>query len=180
MVFDRPTSRLPKLPWISLVLLFLTYMTFGWLLYDWTKSREIWLMVAFAVVLMGSFVTYPSRSVSFSFGGFFKTDVRALILIIIASIGSVILLTWVQFFVDAVVLCTAGLLVSLDLKTLGWSKIKSLLLIVSWQLLATAAGLCAHYFYLFPPSNLPAYFYADYWLQLLARLNLEFANRLKS
>jgi hypothetical protein len=180
MALDRPNSRLPKLPWISLIILFLTYMTFGWLLYDWTRHREIWLMVAVAVVAMGAFVTYPSRSVSFSFGGFFKTDVRALILMIIGSIGSVILLTWVQFFVDAVVLCAAGLLVSLDLKTLGWSKVKSLLLIVSWQLLATAAGLYAHYLYVFPPSNLPAYFYADYWLQLLDRLNLEFTNRLKS
>jgi hypothetical protein len=180
MALDRPNSRLPKLPWLSLGLLFLTYMTFGWLLYDWTRSREIWLMVALAVVAMGGFVTYPSRSISFSFGGFFKTDVRALILMIMGSIGSVILLTWVQFFVDAVVLCAAGLLVSLDLKTLGWSKIKSLILIVIWQLLATAAGLYAHYLYLFPLSNLPAYFYTDYWLQLLARLNLEFGNRLKS
>ncbi|AFY94001.1 hypothetical protein [Chamaesiphon minutus] len=180
MALDRPTSRLPKLPWISLVLLFLTYMTFGWLLYDWTRNREIWLMVAFAVVAMAAFVTYPSRSVSFGFGGFFKTDVRALILVIIGSIGSVILLTWVQFFVDAVVLCAAGLLVSLDLKTLGWGKVKSLLLIVVWQLLAAAAGLYAHYLYLFPPSNLPTYFYTDYWLQLLARLNVEFTNRLKS
>jgi hypothetical protein len=180
MDFDRPASRLPKLPWVSLLILFLTYMTFGWLLYDWTRNREIWLMVAFAVVAMGAFVTYPSRSVSLSFGGFFKTDVRALILMIMGSIGSVILLTWVQFFVDAVVLCAAGLLLSLDLKTLHWSKVKSLVLIVIWQLLATAAGLYAHYLYVFPPSNLPAYFYTDHWLQLLARLNLDFGNRLKS
>lgn len=180
MGFDRPTFRLPKLPWISLFILFLTYMTFGWLLYDWTRDRGIWLMVAFAVVAMGGFVTYPSRSVSFSFGGFFKTDVRALILMILGSIGSVILLTWVQFFVDAVVLCAAGLLVSLDLKTLGWSKVMSLLLIVSWQLLAMVAGLCAHYFYLFPPSDLPLYFYANYWWQLLHRFNPELSEQLNS
>jgi hypothetical protein len=176
-VVDRPTSRTPKLPWLSLALLFLTYLTIGWLLYDVTRNRDIWLIVGAGVVLMGGFVTYPSRSVSFSFGGFFKTDVRALILIVMASIGSVVLLTWLQFFVDAVVMCAAGLLVSLDLKTLRWTKPMSLLLIVSLQLAGSSAGLYGHYLYLHPPNNLPAYFYNDYWFQLIERLNLKFFNR---
>jgi hypothetical protein len=166
-VFDRQTSPTPKFPWASLTLLFLTYTTFGWLLYDWTTNREIWLAVAVAVTILGGYVTYPSRSVSFSFGGFFKTDTRAFILIIIASIGSVALLTWLQFFVDAVILCVAGLLVSLDLKTRGWSKLVSLFLIVGWQLLGLSAGLFLHYLYLHPPIHPPEYFYWDYWFKFL-------------
>jgi hypothetical protein len=165
-VFDRQTSPTPKLPYLSLALLFFTYVTFGWLLYDWTHDRVIWLAVAFAVVILGGFIAYPSRSVSLSFGGFFKTDTRAFILIIVASITSVILLTWVQFFVDTVVLCVAGLLVSLDLKTSGWSKPIILLIIIGWQLLGMSAGLSLHDLFSHPPANLPVYFYLGYWAQL--------------
>jgi hypothetical protein len=169
-VLDPQISRKPKFPWVSFGLLFLTYITFGWLLYGWTSNREIWLAVAFAVTILGGYVTYPSRSVSFSFGGFFKTDTRAFILIIIASIGSVALLTWLQFFVDAVILCAAGLLVSLDLKTRGWSKSMSLLLIVGWQLFGLSAGLYFHYLYGHPPFQPPAYFYWDYWFRVFDRI----------
>jgi hypothetical protein len=166
-VFDRQTSPTPKLPYLALTLLFLTYVTFGWLLYAWTNDRVIWLAIAFAVVILGGFLAYPSLSVSLSFGGFFKTDIRAFILIILASIVSVILLTWVQFFVDAVVLCAAGLLASLDLKTGGWSKPITLLVIIGWQLLGMSVGLSLHDLWVHPPSNLPAYFYVSYWVNLL-------------
>jgi hypothetical protein len=175
-VFDRQTSPTPKLPYLALALLFVTYTTFGWLLYAWTSDRVIWLVVAFAIILLGGFLAYPSRSVSLSFGKFFRTDIRAFILITLTSIGSVILLTWLKFFVDAVVLCAAGLLVSLDLKTGGWSKPMTLLIIIGWQLLGMSTGLYLHDLWLHPPSNLPEYFYLSYWLRLLA----PFIQRLQS
>lgn len=171
-MFDRQISPPPKLPLTSLALLFLTYTTFGWLLHDWTSNREIWLAVAIAVTILGWFITYPSLSVSLSFGGFFKTDIRALILIIGTSIISVVLLTWLNFFVDTVVLCAAGLLVSLDLKVRGWSKPISLILIVGWQLLGMSTGLYLHYLYIHPLANLPEYLYSDYWVQFIDKLKL--------
>jgi hypothetical protein len=171
-VLDRQPDPTPKLPRISLALLFLTYATFGWLLHHWTSDRSIWLAVAFGVTVLGGVVTYPSRSVALLFGKFFKTDTRALILIVSASILSVVLLTWVQFFVDTIVLCTAGLLVSLDLKIRGWSKPLSLLLIIGWQLFGLSAGLYLQYFQMHPPDHLPPYLYSDYWFQLINQLKI--------
>jgi hypothetical protein len=106
----------------------------------------------------------------------FKTDIRALILIVLASVVSVVLLTWLQFFVDTIVLCTAGLLISLDLKIRGWSKPLSLLLIIGWQLLGMSTGLYLHYFFLNPLPNLPPYFYSDYWNLIIE----QFINVLRS
>jgi hypothetical protein len=169
-VFDRQTPSSHTSPWNSLALLFLTDATFGWLLYDWTSNRIIWLAVALGITILGGFMAYPSRSVSLSFGGFFKTDTRALILILFASIMSVVLLAWLQFFVDTVVLCAAGLLLSLDLKVRGWSKPLSLLLIIGWQLLGLSAGLGLHYLHIHPLIDVPEYFYASYWLELLYSL----------
>jgi hypothetical protein len=171
-VLDRQTSPTPKVPWTSLTILFLTYATFGWLLHDWTNNRQVWLLVALGSIVLGGIVTYPSRTVSIGFAGFFKTDTRALILIVIGSILAVALLTWLQFFVDAVVLCAAGLLASLDLKTRDWSNVVSLIIIIGWQLLGISAGLYAHYLYMHPLTNLPVFFYIDYWFQLLDRLQL--------
>jgi hypothetical protein len=171
-VLDRQISPTPKVPWIALVILFLTYATFGWLLHDWTTNRQVWLLVALGSIVLGGIVTYPSRSVALGFGRFFKTDTRALILIVATSILTVALLTWLQFFVDTVVLCGAGLLVSLELKTRGWSDLMSLMLIIGWQLLGISTGLYAHYLYMHPMNNLPTFFYIEYWFQLLDRLQL--------
>jgi hypothetical protein len=162
---DRQNQLTPKLPWASLILLFLTYATFGWLLYDWTDDRTVWLVVGFGIAILGGCVTFPNQAVGLGFGRFFKTDVRAFILIVIASIASVILLTWLQFSIDIVVLCTAGLLVSLDLKTNGWGKGVSLLVIIGWQLLGVSAGLSAHHFWNHPLPHLPPYFYSAYWIK---------------
>ena len=171
-MFDRQASPTPKLPWNSLSLSFLTYTTFGWLVYGWTTNREIWLAVAVGVAILGGFVVYPSQSIGLCFEGFFKTDVRALILIILATVISVFLLTYVDVFADALVLSAAGLLVSLDLKIRHWSKPLSLILIIGWQLSGLSMGLLLHYFYLHPPLDLPAYFYADYWIQFLNKLKI--------
>jgi hypothetical protein len=120
-------------------------------------------MVALATTVLGGIVTYPSKSIAFGFGGLFRTDVRALILIVVVSVLSVMLLTWLQFFVDALVLCTSGLLVSLDLKVRGWRKAITLFVIVGWQLLGLSSGLGLHYFYAHPLANLPVFFYTNYW-----------------
>jgi hypothetical protein len=171
-MLDRQTSPTSRVPWTSLIMLFLTYATFGWLLHDWTNDRLVWLLVAFASILLGGIVTYPSRSVSMGFAGFFKTDTRALILIVIGSVLTVVLLTWLQFFVDAVVLCCAGLLTSLDLKTRDWNNILSLIVIIGWQLLGISAGLYAYHLYTHPLTNLPEFFYVDRWFRILDSLKL--------
>lgn len=159
-----------KLPYSSLALLLCTYIIFGWLLHDWTNNRAYWLAAAFGVVILGGFIAYPSRSVSMSFGRFFRTDVRAFILIVLASIVSVVLVTWLQFFVDVIVLCTAGLLVSLDLKIRSWSKPIALLLIIGWQLLGMSIGLLLYDLSLHPSTALPEYFYAVYWTDKINEL----------
>ncbi len=179
MAIDRQTPVLKKIPLTSLLLLFVTYTTFGWLLYGWTENRQIWLLAATGIAILGIVVTYPSQSVSFSFGGFFKTDTRALILMILASILSVVLLAWLQFFVDAIVLCTAGLLVSLDLKIRRWSKALTLIVIVCCQLLGMSAGLTLHYLYIHPIQNLPIYFYSDYWLKFIEGIYTTFSTQFK-
>ena len=179
MAIDRQDPVLKKLPLTSLLLLFVTYTTFGWLLYGWTENRQIWLLAAVGLTILGIVVTYPSKSVSFGFGGFFKTDTRALILMILASIVSVALLTWLQFFVDAIVLCTAGLLTSLDLKTRRWGKPLTLFIIVGWQLLGMSAGFGLHHLYLHPVQNLPVYFYSDYWFKFIESIDPKIFDRFK-
>ncbi len=153
-----------------MALLLLADATFGWALYGLTRDRSSWLLVAFLLTILAGIVTYPSKSISMGFGGFFKTDTRAFILIVVSSIGSVLLLTSLQLFVDIVVLTTAGLLVSLDLKTRGWSKRFNLFLIIGWQLIGLSTGLACRYIVLHPIANLPEFVYVDYWVQVLDQI----------
>ncbi len=169
-MLERQSSPNPKLPWTSLALLLLADATFGWALYGLTRDRSVWLFTAFLLTILGGIVTYPSKSISMGFGGFFKTDTRAFILIVGSSIITVLLLTSLQLFVDTVLLTTAGLLVSLDLKTSGWSKRFSLFLIIGWQLIGLSTGLAFRYIVLNPIANLPEFIYADYWVRVLDRI----------
>jgi hypothetical protein len=146
----------PKLPKISGGLVLLTYATFGWLLYGWTTNRGMWLAAAFGAIVLGALAAYPGRSIELGLTSFFGANAKAFILMIFASVFSVVLLTWLQFFADAILLFTAGLLFSLDLKFAGWKKRSRLLIIIGWQLLGMSIGLGIHHLVL-NPELMPVY-----------------------
>ena len=167
MSFKNNLSPNYKLLWTSLPLLLIAHTAFGWLLYDWTSNRSIWLLVAFGSMVLGGIVTYPSRTIAEGFHHLFRTDTRAFILICGTCIISVFLITSVPFFFGIVILITAGLLVSLDLRISGWRNWFILCTIVSCQLFGLTIGLDLHYLSAHPIINVPAYLYFNYWLHLL-------------
>jgi hypothetical protein len=103
-------------------------------------------------MLLGTIVAYPGRSIELGLTGFVGANLRAFILIVFASVLSVVLLTWFQFLADTILLSTAGLLFSLDLKIAGWSKKSRLLLIITYQLLGIGLGMLAHNLLMSPES----------------------------
>jgi hypothetical protein len=141
-----------KFPWLSALLLLLTYATFGWLLYGWTIERQMWILAALGTLVLGGIVAYPGKSIELGLTSFFGANARGFILIIVTSILSVVLLTWFQFLADIILLLSAGLLFSLDLKVSGWGQGSRLLLIIGWQLLGMSLGLLIHYLVLNPES----------------------------
>jgi hypothetical protein len=142
-----------KLPWASLALLLLTYITFGWILYTWTLSWRVWLLTAFFVVVIALALTFPLRSTQFFFAGALRTDTRALIFILAISFLAVVLLTWFQTFVRVLVLLSSGLLARLDLHNANFKAIPAFVIMTSTSLIGLGLGLLVHHWLILHPLH---------------------------
>ncbi len=140
-----------KLPWASLALLLLTYITFGWILYAGTLSWRIWLLTAFFAVLIALALTFPLKSIQIFFAGALKTDTRALIFILAISFLAVALLTWFQTFVRVLVLLSSGLLARLDLHNADFKVIPTFVILAITSLVGLGLGLLIHHWLILPP-----------------------------
>jgi hypothetical protein len=140
-----------KLPWASLALLLLTYITFGWILYAWTLSWRVWLLTAFFVVLIALALTFPLRSIQIFFAGALRTDTRALIFILALSFFAVVLLTWFQTFVRVLVLLSSGLLARLDLHNADFKVIPTFAIMTIVALVGLGLGLLIHHWLILHP-----------------------------
>jgi len=140
-----------KLPWASLALLLLTYITFGWILYTWTLSWRVWLLTAFLVVVIALALTFPLKSIQIFFAGALKSDTRALIFILALSFAAVALLTWFQTFVRVLVLLSSGLLARLDLHNADFKVIPTFAIMASTSLLGLGLGLSIHHWLILHP-----------------------------
>ena len=140
-----------KLPWASLALLLLTYITFGWILYAWSLSWRVWLLTAFFVVLIALALTFPLRSIQIFFAGALRTDTRALIFILALSFFAVVLLTWFQTFVRVLVLLSSGLLARLDLHNADFKVIPTFAIMTIVALVGLGLGLLIHHWLILHP-----------------------------
>jgi len=140
-----------KLPWASLALLLLTYITFGWILYAWSLSWRVWLLTAFFVVLITLALTFPLRSIQIFFAGALRTDTRALIFILALSFFAVVLLTWFQTFVRVLVLLSSGLLARLDLHNADFKVIPTFAIMTIVALVGLGLGLLIHHWLILHP-----------------------------
>ena len=140
-----------KLPWASLALLLLTYITFGWILSAWTLSWRAWLLTAFFVVLIALALTFPLRSIQIFFAGALRTDTRALIFILAISFFAVVLLTWFQTFVRVLVLLSSGLLARLDLHNADFKVIPTFAIMTIVSLVGLGLGLLIHHWLILHP-----------------------------
>ena len=140
-----------KLPWASLALLLLTYITFGWILYAWTLSWRAWLLTAFLVVLIVLALAFPLRSIQIFFAGALRTDTRALIFILALSFFAVVLLTWFQTFVRVLVLLSSGLLARLDLHNADFKEVPTFAIMTIVSLVGLGLGLLIHHWLILHP-----------------------------
>lgn len=104
-----------KLPWLSALLLFLSYLGFGAFLHSLHSADLVWwLAAAYAVVAAASLtiVWKPIRNV-FMLG--FKSDVGYTILALVSASLAVAIVAWIWIFVYFLVTLAASLLLRVEL-----------------------------------------------------------------
>jgi hypothetical protein len=130
-----------KLPWLSLLLLVLTYGVFGWLIAASDKSWILWLMGAAYTLLITSALAAPWALLKGFYANFLESDSRAFVAVIVGAFLSVIIISWLEIFVRILVLVSASALVRLDLQTAGYSKWQAFAILLIVALTAFGLGI---------------------------------------
>ncbi len=113
-ISHMPPSPLRTLPWLSISLLLVTYINFGWILakadvtwWQWGLSGALTLLIAEALASPWSLL----RNVLYRW---LKSDMRAFLSAMVGAFFVVILLTWLHISAHGILLVASGALVRLD------------------------------------------------------------------
>ena len=139
---------LKKLPWVSLTLLLVTYITLGWLLSDFHGFWLVWVTVALGVLLLAAWLSSPWSEIRDFLAPLFKTDTRAFFVATVAAFLSVAVVTWLNIFVHILVVLSAGTLVKIDAQTCGLSRSQTFWIMGSVSLAGLGLGAVAQTFIL--------------------------------
>lgn len=142
---------LKKFPWLSLVLLFATSCVFGWYIsqesliwshwlaeqgegWGWGLKEELYAIILYIlsaiVILVITFgLTAPVAIMTFFMGSPLKTDISAMISVLVWSFAVVIVICWLEYFVRFLVLVSAAILARLALQESGYKDWQACLIL---------------------------------------------------
>lgn len=126
---------MPKLTWLSFILLLVAYITFGRYLHASEASQLVWSMAALAVIALAAAMTnlwQPAKS--FALLGF-QSDFGCLVMVFILASLAVLVLAWAYFFAYVLVIVAASLLVRIDALSLDLSTALTFFILVGIPLL---------------------------------------------
>ncbi|MEC4986316.1 MAG: hypothetical protein SAJ37_12670 [Oscillatoria sp. PMC 1068.18] len=156
-------SWFKKLPKLSLGLLLVTYIVFGYIISVETNSWQIWLLSAALVVLIALGFAAPIKLIRASFGSLIQTDNRAFVSVIFLAFAMVIMFTWMKLFIRLLVLISAGALARLDLQMAEYDEWVAFGVMLVICLGGFSLGLVTHQLISgFGVPNLLIFFWWDY------------------
>jgi hypothetical protein len=152
---------LKRFPWLACLILLLTYGIFGWLYGSWTiwiveKEQEFgWLLReniatvlielfgAFLVLLLALAFAAPIALMTFSMGNWIKNETRAFFGLLLISVIGVILIYWLEYLAQLLLLLAAASLFRLELQKAGYKQKQSTFILTIFCLLGFGGGLLA-------------------------------------
>lgn len=118
------------IPFLSLTLLLISYGIFGWSLANSNASLLVYVIVVAAIFLLDAILTSPLPSLKKIIAPWFQSEVATFLSVIFGAFLFVIVMRWIQFFVNTFVLVSAGILVRLDTQVYGLKKWQSFWVLV--------------------------------------------------
>ncbi|MEC4819368.1 MAG: hypothetical protein SAK29_39780 [Scytonema sp. PMC 1069.18] len=131
-------SFLKKLPWLSVFLLLLTYITVGWIISNAKVHVAMWLLTAIAAFLLAASLTTPWTSIANYSLFLFKSNLRSFGVTVGAALLFFLMIARFRVFLDTLVILAAAILVRIDFQTIGLGERQTFwtILFVSWVGLA--------------------------------------------
>lgn len=114
-------------PWLSSLLLLLSYLGFGTFLHHHNSSELIWMFAISHALLEAAFLSVAWKPVRGLFLMGFKSDVGYSIMALALASLAVVIVVWIQIFAYFLVMLAASLLLRVDLLTRDISNLLSFL-----------------------------------------------------
>lgn len=170
-------ASLKNIPFLSLILLFITYSTFGWYIergspilhqiildhslswgWNWIlkslvvseKMAVIGLVYGLAsgvIILITFCLMAPVALVTFLFGSTFKQNGWSILSILLWSFALVVMLRWFPFVAQLLLLICAAMLAKLDLQNNGYPQLLVFSIITMTCFIGFVVGAIAHSFH---------------------------------
>lgn len=155
-------GRLKKFPWLSLIILLLTYGFEGWMYGSWTlkvSEEKVFLvelteqirfsiLYGIAVAIISFLVivfTAPISLLAISVNGWLKSDARTVLSIFIGAFAFAIIVQRIDYFARFLVFAAAALLLKLDLQLAGYSRWLCSLILTIFCWLGFTGGILSFY-----------------------------------
>ncbi|MFB2923203.1 MULTISPECIES: hypothetical protein [Aerosakkonema] len=132
-----------KIPWLSLTILLVAYMTVGWVLS--ASPWYIFLLAIALILLLAEILAAPFSNVRKALVYSFSTDTRGFILIISIAFFATVLAIWIHIVAHTLVLLAAGLLARLDMLTARFTDWQAFWVLSFVSLAGFGLGWAAHY-----------------------------------
>ncbi|MDJ0515305.1 MAG: hypothetical protein F6K22_03075 [Okeania sp. SIO2F4] len=120
------------IPLLSFTLLLMSYSIFGWSLANAQVSLFLYLVVIACIFLLDVILTFRLLDLK-AISPWFQSDIFTFISAILIAFLFVVFIRWINIFIHALVLVSAGILAKLDTQVYGLKKWQSfgILLIIS-------------------------------------------------
>lgn len=133
-------SILKRLPWISLVLVLLSYSTLGWVLSEAQTSLYVWLVVMLAVLLLVGSLTAPLSLVTQYSTILFRSNIRSFAVAVFGAFLFFLMLAWFRVFLDTLLIISAAILARIDFQGAKFSEVQAFLMTSITSLTGVALG----------------------------------------
>ncbi len=111
-----------SLPWISLILMLLTYCSLGWNLANAKPSLYGWGLIAIAIFLLIELLTIPWKKLNYYSLILFRSALRSFLISILAALLLFLMISRFRLFLDVLVILAATILARIDFQTTKFSR----------------------------------------------------------
>lgn len=139
-------STLKKIPWFTLVLVFMSYITLGWVIFEDKSDWSIWLITVASVLLFLMCLTNPRFKLREYSGIFFKNNSRTFGVTLLAAFLFFLMIAWFRVFLDTLLILCATILAKIDFQAVDLKPELTFACISFCSLLGLGLGALINYY----------------------------------
>lgn len=137
-------SIVKRLPWISLVLVLLSYSTLGWVLSETQAPLFVWIAFMLTILLLVGSLTIPWTTMAKYSSVLLQSNLRSFAATIFCAFLFFLMLAWFRIFLDTLLIISAVVLAKIDFQAAGFKQGQAFLITAIFSLAGLALGKILH------------------------------------